>query len=137
MKPRVLFLCTGNSCRSQMAEGFLRALGGNRFEAYSAGTKPAGVNPLTVEIMAEASIDISKQYSKTVQDLGNIEFDYLVTVCDNARQSCPMLLGNHKKLHWDLKDPADARGTKADQLAIFREIREQIREYVTVFLKNK
>jgi len=100
-KKRVLFLCTGNSCRSQMAEGFLRHMAGDRFEVFSAGVKPAQVNPLAIKVMAEAGIDISKHRSKSVMELIGQQFDYIVTVCDNAKQTCPVFPGKHEKIHWD------------------------------------
>ena len=108
---RVLFLCTGNSARSQMAEGFLRHMAGDRFEVYSAGIKPVGINPLAIKIMAEAGIDISKHRSKSVIEFIDQNFDYVVTVCGNAQKTCPVFPGKHEKIHWDLEDPAAAEGS--------------------------
>lgn len=130
-RARVLFLCTGNSARSQMAEGFLRALGGERFEAHSAGTEIADqVNPLAVRAMAEVGIDISNQHPKHLGVYDDQEFDLVVTVCDSARQSCPMFLGARANVHWDLQDPAAAEGADEERMACFRTIRDEIRRRV-------
>src|SRR3989338_6148905 len=103
---RVLFLCTGNSARSQMAEGFLRHMAGDRFEVFSAGVKPTAVNLLVIKVMAEIGIDISKHMSKSVMEFIDQNFDYVVTVCGNAQKTCPVFPGEHEKIHWDLEDPA-------------------------------
>ena len=125
---RVLFLCTGNSCRSQMGEGFLRGLGGERFEAHSAGTEIAErVHPLAVKAMAEEGIDISAQEPKSLEVYDDQTFDLVITVCDGAKQSCPMFLGANENVHWSLEDPADAEGTEEERMAFFREIRDEIR----------
>ncbi len=125
---RVLVLCTGNSCRSQMGEGFLRQLGGVRFEPYSAGTEPAGeVNPLAVKTMAEVGIDISAQEPKDLGVYDDEQFDLVITVCDGAKQACPMFLGARKSVHWSLEDPAEAEGTQTEQMVVFRAIRDEIR----------
>lgn len=130
-KTRVLVLCTGNSARSQMGEGFLRALGGERFEAHSAGTEIAErVNPLAVRAMAEVGIDISAQRPKDLSVYDDQEFDLVITVCDSARQSCPMFLGARANVHWDLQDPAAAEGSEEERLAFFRTIRDDIRRRV-------
>lgn len=126
MKPRVLFLCTGNSCRSQMAEGFLHALAGDRFEAHSAGTNPSQVNPSAIEVMREKGIDIAAQRSKNVTEYLGQHFSYVVTVCDNAQRQCPVFPGNSVRLHWPLSDPAEATGREADRLRVFRTVRDQI-----------
>lgn len=105
-RKRVLFLCTGNSCRSQMAEGFLRHMAGDKFEVFSAGVKPTQVNPLAIKVMAEAGVDISKHRSKSVIEFLGKNFDYVITVCDNTKQTCPVFPGEHEKIHWDLEDPA-------------------------------
>ncbi|MGD9495648.1 MAG: arsenate reductase ArsC [Armatimonadota bacterium] len=128
---RVLFLCTGNSARSQMAEGFLRALGGGRFEAHSAGTEIAErVHPLAVKAMAEVGIDISAQKPKDLAVYDDQEFDLVITVCDSARQSCPMFLGARENVHWSLQDPAAAQGSEEERVAVFRAIRDEIRRRV-------
>jgi arsenate reductase len=126
MKPKVLFLCTGNSARSQMAEGYLRHVAGDRFEAASAGIAPKGLNPLAIEVMREIGIDISRQASKDVVSLLGQHVPYVVTVCDNAKERCPIFPGTWKFLHWSLKDPAAAEGTAAERLTVFREVRDQI-----------
>ena len=126
MKTKVLFLCTGNSARSQMAEGYLRHAGGGRFEAMSAGVEPKGLNPLAVEAMREIGIDISRQKSKAVEELLAANPAYVVTVCDNAKQTCPTFPGTFKSLHWGLHDPAAASGSHDEKLAAFRRIRDEI-----------
>ena len=131
---KVLFLCTGNSCRSQMAEGFLRHLGGDQYEAFSAGTKPSGVNRLAVKVMKEAGVDISGQKSKSVVELKGEAFDFIITVCDNARHKCPVFPGEGRRVHWDIDDPAKAEGLEDAKLEVFRMIRDQIEENVLDFL---
>lgn len=126
MKPRVLFLCTGNSARSQMAEGYLRHAAEGRFDAMSAGIEPKGLNPLAIEAMREIGIDISQQTSKDVVSLLGQHIPYVVTVCDNAKERCPMFPGAWKFLHWSLDDPAVAQGTLEERLAVFRRVRDQI-----------
>src|SRR5687768_5682084 len=123
-KPRVLFLCTGNSARSQMAEAFLRKYAGNTLEAHSAGLEPKGVNPLTVQVMHEVGVDISRQTSKGIETyLGKMLFQYLVTVCDDADKNCPTIWpGVNIRLHWSFEDPARFEGTEAEKLAKFREV---------------
>ena len=115
-KPKILFLCTGNSCRSQMAEGWTKALKADQLEAYSAGIQPKGVDPRAVKVMAEAGIDISGQKSKDIDSLGNLEFEYVVTLCDNARESCPFFPAKTKRVHMGFEDPpllaAEARSRK-------------------------
>jgi arsenate reductase len=129
---RVLFLCTGNSCRSQMGEGFLRELGGDDFEVHSAGTEIAErVHPLAVKAMAEEEIDISDQEPKDLGRYDDEQFDLVITVCDGAKQSCPMFLGANEDVHWSLEDPAEAEGTDEEKMAFFREIRDEIRRRVT------
>jgi arsenate reductase len=120
MKQSVLFLCTGNSCRSQMAEGLLRHLAGDRFEVASAGTAPAGVNPSAIAAMGELGIDISGQRSKHVDELSSRRFDLAVTVCDRAREACPVLPGAVRMLHWSFDDPA-GQGPE-----VFRRVRDEI-----------
>jgi len=130
MRKRVLFLCTGNSCRSQMAEGFLRHIAGDRFEVFSAGVKPTQVNPLAIKVMAEAGIDISKHRSKSAMEFLGQQFDYIITVCDNAKQTCPVFPGKHEKIHWDLEDPAEAQGSEEERIVVFRKIRDEIRKKI-------
>ncbi len=126
MKTKVLFLCTGNSCRSQMAEGFLRDLGGDQFEAHSAGTTPSTLNPMAVEVMREAGIDIAGQWSKNASGYLGEHFAYIVTVCDNAKESCPIFPGPSRRLHWSFEDPADATGMDEDRRIFFRQVRDKI-----------
>jgi arsenate reductase len=133
-KERVLFLCTGNSCRSQMAEGLLRDMASDRFDVQSAGVKPTGVNPLTVRVMAEIAIDISGQRSKPVEEMAGQPFDYVITVCDSAREACPVFPGAAKQLHWSFEDPAEAVGTESERLATFRRVREEIAGNIRHFL---
>jgi arsenate reductase (thioredoxin) len=125
-KQKVLFLCTGNSARSQMAEGYLRHVARERFEALSAGIEPKGLNPLAVEAMSEIGIDISQQTSKDLRDFAGEAIPFVVTVCDNARQRCPIFPHTFKSLHWDLEDPADAAGPREERLAVFRKVRDEI-----------
>ena len=130
-KTKVLFLCTGNSCRSQMGEGFLRALGGERFEVRSAGTEIAErVHPLAVKAMAEVGVDISAHQPKDIGVFDGEQFDLLITVCDGAKQACPMFLDATRKVHWSLEDPAKAAGTEAERMVVFRAIRDEIRRRV-------
>ncbi|MFP5341355.1 MAG: arsenate reductase ArsC [Candidatus Limnocylindria bacterium] len=130
---RVLFVCTGNSARSLMAEALLRHHGGERFEVFSAGTEPKGVNPRTLRILAEAGIDASFARSKSVTEFLGQSFDYVVTVCDQARQSCPVFPGVHESLHWGYEDPAAATGTDEEQMAVFRKVFIQMAERVKQF----
>ena len=127
---KILFLCTGNSCRSQMAEGWTRHLHGNMFEVHSAGVKPLELHPLAVQVMQEAGVDISAQKSKHVRVLKDVDFDYVVTVCNSARESCPIFPGKTKILHVDFEDPAAAPGSDAEVLAVFRRVRDQIRDFI-------
>lgn len=131
---KVLFLCTGNSCRSQMAEGFLRHFASEKFEAYSAGVDPTSVNPLSIKVMDEVGIDISNQKSQSAEEFLNVNFDYVITVCGNAQETCPSFQGEHKKLHWDLEDPALAEGAEEERLVVFRKIRDKIKENIETFL---
>ena len=135
-KQRVLFLCTGNSARSQMAEAFLRRYGGDRFEAHSAGLAPKELNPLTIKVMNEVGIDVSGQRSKGVNEyLGKVLFQYLITVCDDADKNCPTTWpGVSKRMHWSFEDPAAFFGTDEEKLAKFRQIRDQIEKRVVDWL---
>jgi arsenate reductase len=133
---RVLFVCTGNSARSVMAEALLRQHGGDAFEVFSAGTEPKGINPLTLRVLADAGMDASWARSKSVDEFLGRSFDYVITVCDQARQSCPVFPGFHESLHWGYEDPAAAEGTEEERLAVFRKVfiqlGERIRQFVTV-----
>ena len=125
-KPKVLFLCTGSSARSQMAEGYLRHVAGDQFEALSAGIEPKGLKPLAVEAMSEIGIDISHQKSKDVVSFLGQYIPYIVTVCDNARERCPIFPRTYKFVHWGFDDPAAAQGTREEKLAVFRRVRDEI-----------
>jgi arsenate reductase (thioredoxin) len=130
---KILFLCTGNSCRSQMAEGWARRLKGDQIEAHSAGIEAHGLNPDAVRVMAEAGVDISRQRSKRLDQLSDTDFDCIVTVCDHARESCPVFPGRAKPVHVKFDDPprlaADAK-TEAERLAPYRRVRDEIRAFV-------
>jgi len=126
MKPRVLFLCTGNSARSQMAEGILRHLAGDRFEVFSAGTKPSVVNPHAIAAMREVGIDITQHRSKHVNECFGKPMDTVITVCDNAKETCPIFPAVKQQMHWSFEDPAAAEGTAEEKLRVFRKIRDQI-----------
>lgn len=126
-KKRVLILCTGNSARSQMAEGLLRHDAGDAFEVFSAGTKPSRVRPEAIEAMREAGIDISAHRPKSVDEFLGQQFDYVITVCDNANELCPTFPGNTRRIHWSFEDPAATTGDEATRLAVFRRVRDEIR----------
>ena len=133
-KQRVLILCTGNSARSQMAEGLLRNIAGERFEVFSAGTCPVGLNPHAVEAMSEIGIDISGQRSKSVDEFVDQQFDYIITVCDNAKESCPIFPGKGQRIHHSFEDPASA--PPDEQLTCFRKVREQLARWLSEFVRN-
>lgn len=126
VKAKVLFLCTGNSARSQMAEGYLRYVAGDRFECLSAGIEPKGLNPLAAEVMREIGIDISHQKSKDVSILLGQPIPYVITVCDNAKERCPVIPGAYRLWHWSIEDPAAAQGSREEKLAVFRRVRDEI-----------
>lgn len=130
---KVLFLCTGNSCRSQMAEGWAHALKSDVIEPYSAGIEKHGMNPYAVKVMAEAGADISKQHSKLVEELGGIHFDYVVTVCGHAHESCPVFLGKAKVVHVGFDDPpklAQLCRSEEEKLNVYRRVRDEIKAFV-------
>ena len=133
---RVLFVCTGNSARSIMAEALTRKHGGDDFEVFSAGTEPRGINPLTVKVLEEAGLPTDTLSSKSVQEFLGQQFNYVITVCDQARQSCPVFPGSHESLHWGYEDPAEATGTEEERLAVFRSTFTQmslrINEFVVI-----
>jgi arsenate reductase len=129
-KTRVLFLCTHNSARSQMAEGLLHHLAGDRFEAMSAGTEATRVRPLAVRAMEEIGVDISRQESKTLDRYLHEPFDYVITVCDDANEACPVFPGAAKRLHWSFEDPSKAEGLEEERLSVFRSVRDRIRERI-------
>ena len=136
MKQRVLFVCTHNSARSQMAEALLRTEAGDRFEVFSAGTEATRVHPLAIDVMNEIGIDVSAQRSKTVADLGAQQFDSVITVCDNAKEACPFFAGAVERLHWSFEDPSAATGSDEERLRTFRRIRDEIRSRVRTFAAN-
>lgn len=133
-KTKVLFICTHNSARSQMAEGFLRHIGGVAFEPHSAGTEPGSLHPLAVQVMAEQGIDIGGQHAKSVDDFVPQQFDYVVTVCDDARESCPFFPNARQRIHWSFPDPSQAKGSRGRRLAVFRSVRDAIRLHVEEFV---
>jgi arsenate reductase (thioredoxin) len=132
-KERILILCTGNSARSQMAEGLLRHDAGDRFEVFSAGTKPSRVRPEAIAVMRELGIDISGHRSKSVDEFAGQSFDYVLTVCDNAKESCPVFPGRTAIIHKNFEDPATLQGSEGQRLALFRRVRDEMRSYLRVF----
>jgi arsenate reductase len=132
-KQRILILCTGNSARSQMAEGLLRHDAGDRFEVESAGTKPGIVRSEAIAVMGELGIDISGHRSKHVDEFAGQDFDFVITVCDNARETCPLFFGKAAKLHHDFEDPAAVSGSEEERLAAFRRVRDQLRTFLGGF----
>ena len=128
---RVLFLCTHNSARSQMADGLLRQLGGDRFEAHSAGTEATNVRRLAIKAMSELGIDISKHTSKTLDSYVSDRFAYVITVCDDANEACPYFPNAEHRVHWSLPDPSEATGTEDEQLAVYRKVRDELRARIT------
>ena len=132
-KKRVLILCTGNSARSQMAEGLLRHDAGDRFDVFSAGTQPSRVRPEAIAVMRELGIDISGHRSKAVDEFAGKSFDYVLTVCDNANEMCPIFPGHSIRIHQSFADPAAVRGTDEERLAVFRSVRDQLRKYLNRF----
>lgn len=129
-KVKVLFLCTGNACRSQIAEGWARHLKGDVIETYSAGIRAIGVSSKAIEVMAEAGVDISMQRSKNVDEFSQIDFDYVVTLCDNAAESCPVFGGPATVLHKPFTDPYFASGTEQEVMDVFREVRDEIKAFI-------
>ncbi|MCM8780584.1 MAG: arsenate reductase ArsC [Candidatus Omnitrophica bacterium] len=119
-----------------MAEGLLRNMAADKFEVFSAGIKPTQVNPLAIKVMAEIGVDISKHRSKSALEFIGENFDYVITVCDNAKQTCPVFPGNYEKVHWDLEDPAIAQGAEEEKLEIFKKTRDKIKEFILDFLKQ-
>ena len=135
-KPKVLFLCTGNSARSQMAEGFVRTYAGDRFEVFSAGLEPSFINPLTIQVMEEKDVNMTGHYSKGLdQFLGKVHFAYLITVCSRADEKCPIFPGMGQRLHWPFEDPAAFQGSPEERLAKFREVRDEIEAKIKEFEK--
>lgn len=135
-KPKVLFLCTRNSARSQMAEGFLKYYADDKYEVYSAGLTPSKINPLTIKVMKEKGIDISNQYSKGFEDFDNKRFGFLITVCSKAEENCPVFPGISIRMFWPFDDPDDVNGTEEEKLNKFREVRDEIENKVKEFVEN-
>ena len=135
-KKKVLVLCTGNSARSQMGEGLFRAEGGDDFEVFSAGTKPSSVRAEAIAVMREIGIDISRHRSKSVDEFVGQPFDYVVTVCDNARDTCPVFPAGTERIHWSFEDPAAIEGTEQKRLEAFRRTRDLIHERVKTFYRD-
>ena len=135
-KKKLLVLCTGNSARSQMAEGLLRHEGGDRFDVFSAGTKPSRVRPEAIAAMGDIGIDISGHRSKSVDEFVGQDLEYVITVCDNAKETCPVFPGTVKRLHWPFEDPAAVEGPENVRLAAFRKVRDQIHGRIMVFLNG-
>lgn len=137
-KPRVLFLCTGNSARSQMAEAFLRYYAWQHFEVYSAGLEPKDIHPLTIQVMEELGIDMSSHYSKQLMDYaGKVHFGFLITVCSKAEEKCPIFPGMGVRLHWPFEDPAAATGSDEERLRVFRLVRDEIQQKVITWLQEQ
>ena len=136
-KKKILVLCTGNSARSQMGEGLFRAESRGGFEVFSAGTKPSSVRPEAIAVMQEIGIDISGQRSKSVDEFSGQSIDYVVTVCDHARDSCPMFPAGTERIHWSLEDPAAVQGSEEERMGAFRRIRDQIHERVKTFIRDR
>lgn len=134
MKKRVLILCTGNSARSQMAEGLLRRLASDRFDVFSAGTRPVDLNPNAVKAMAEIGIDIAGHRSKSVDEFVGQQFDYVITVCDSAKESCPIFSGRGERIHHSFEDPAAAPGDQ--QIFVFRQVRDQMHVWLQSFIRE-
>ena len=133
---QILVLCTGNSCRSQIAEGYLQKFAGNRAVVYSAGIETHGVNPKAIEVMAEDGVDISHHTSNNVDEYTNIPFDYVITVCDNAKENCPYFPTNAQRFHFNFPDPAKATGTPEEILNEFRRVRDMIKDYSRNFINE-
>lgn len=135
-KKRALILCTGNSARSQMAEGLLRAIGGDAFEVFSAGTHPSIVRPEAIAALKEKGIDISSHRSKSVDEFTGQHFDYVITVCDNAKENCPVFPTKTNRIHWSFDDPAAVVGDEETRLKEFRRVRDEIEEYLREFVRE-
>ena len=135
-KIKVLFLCTGNSCRSQIAEGWARHLKGNIIDAYSAGIRPIGVSSRAIKVMAEAGVDISSQKSQHLDEFSEIDFDYVITLCDNAAENCPVFPGKAKVFHKPFEDPYFASGSEEEILETFRKVRNEIRGFIEEMPNN-
>ena len=136
MKKKILVLCTGNSCRSQIAEGYLRHFADNKADIYSAGVETHGVNPKAIATMQEDDIDISRHTSNNIDEYRNIDFDFVITVCDNAKERCPFFPTKAKKFHYNFPDPAKATGTDEEVKEQFRQVRQMIKDYCKTFVEQ-
>lgn len=136
-RERVLFLCTHNSARSQMAEGWLRHVAGDRFDVHSAGTEATAVRPLAIRAMAEVGVDISRHASKTLDQYVTQPWDFVITVCDRANEACPFFPGGKRRLHWSFPDPSLATGPEDEQLAVYRQVRDAIRDRIRDFVEQQ
>ena len=137
-KTTIIFICSHNSSRSQIAEAFLRDYGRDYFKVYSAGLESTRINPLTIKVMEELNYDLSEQFSKNISDFtGNVQFDIMVTVCTNAEEKCPTLPGVESRLHWSFDNPSDVEGTEEEKLEAFRKVRDEIREKILEWLKER
>jgi arsenate reductase len=134
MKQRVLILCTGNSARSQMAEGWLHELAGDGYEVFSAGTHPSVVNPMAIAVMLERSVDISGQWSKSVNEFLGQPFDFVITVCDQAAEACPIFPGAAERIHWSFPDPAAVQGSEDERLDAFRAVRDSLYDQLRLWI---
>ncbi|MES2410998.1 MAG: arsenate reductase ArsC [Bacteroidota bacterium] len=133
---KILVLCTGNSCRSQIAEGYLRHFAGNKAKVYSAGIETHGVNPKAISIMKEDGIDISNHTSNNIDEYADFDFDFVITVCDNAKENCPFFPTKAKKFHYNFPDPAKATGNEEEVWEQFRKVRDSVKEYCATFVKD-
>ena len=136
-KQRILILCTGNSCRSQLAEALWRHEAGDRYDVQSAGTAPKGVHPLTLKVLDEIGVSTAGLRSKHVDEINTSQLDFMVTVCDNAKENCPVLIGSFRREHWPFDDPAAAKGSGEEVLPVFRRVRDQIRERIRQHLASQ
>ncbi|MFX1258048.1 MAG: arsenate reductase ArsC [Promethearchaeota archaeon] len=137
-KPKVVFLCTGNSARSQMAEAFLKKHAGKHFEVYSAGFEPQDIDPFTIKVMEELDYDLKDQYSKELKEfLGKVHFGIVITVCEKAEKTCPIIPGVNTRLFWSFEDPAAFEGTEKEKINKFRQVRDQIHQKIQVWLKER
>ena len=135
-KKKILFICTGNACRSQIAEGLLKSLALERYEVFSAGSQPSKVHPMSIVVMQEIGIDISQHTSDPISNYLNMKIDTVITVCDNAREACPVFSGNVEKIHWSIKDPFRGWSLDSNDLVRFQEIREEIKERIIDFIES-
>ena len=136
-KTKVIFICTGNSCRSQMAEGLLRDMAGDRFEVFSAGSHPSRLHPASIIVMAELEIDISNHSADSIDEYMDKDIDIVITVCDNARQVCPVFPGNVKRIHWSIDDPFHGWGAEPSDLIPYRETRETLKDRLESFINRE